>query len=235
MCLDRTFIEFGFMAPAHGPAGPFFSSLLDAHEHEQETQVTLGELIGSTTWAEVKAALQWLLPNEQGSLPGFRKVFSDLQRVNPKRDAMRIAIECAPMPGDDEKPVPGVFGRDGTLNRDLDDFNHLRKHATAEYGAEETKWSLSLRPWESWLGMTLEPKTLAAYTPAQVIALCLNEMTFHGFSEAEIREVSEELTQRAAQVAAMSREERSRQLIPAEKVFARLRKKSRNSATARRR
>ncbi len=74
--------------------------------------------------------------------------------------------------------------------------------------------------------MTIEPATLAEYSPAQVIAYCLNDMTFHGFSEAENREVSEELQRRVAELDAMSEVERSEKLIPAEKVLADLKAKN---------
>lgn len=187
--------------------------------------MTFAELVGSTTWAKVSAALQRQFPDERGNLSDYHKVFRDLRRMNPTPDAMRIAIVCESIPGDDEVPVPEVVGRDGTLNRDLDDFKYLGERATAEYGAEETRWSLSLRPWRSWLGMTVEPTTLEEYLPAEVIAHCLNDMTFHGFSEAGHREFSEELERRVAEIDAMSEEERAQRLIPAERVIKRLKEK----------
>ena len=187
--------------------------------------MTFAELIASTSWAEVKAALLWLFPDEERHLLDYRKVFWELRRMKPKPDPMRIAIERRPIPCFDEAPAPEVIGRNGTLNRELDDFKHLGKHATPEYGAEETVWSLSLQPWRSWLGMTVESATLMDYSPAQAVAYCLSDMTFHGFSEAENREVSEELRRRVAEIDAMSDEERAEKLIPAEKVFADLKAK----------
>ena len=187
--------------------------------------MTFAELISSTSWAEVKAALVWLFPDEEGRLSDYRKVFWELRRMKPKPDPMCIAIERRPMPGLDESPVPEVIGRNGTLNRELDDFEHLGNRATPEYGAEEAVWSPSLQPWCAWLGMSIEPATLTEYSPAQVVAYCLNDMTFHGFSETEIRKVSEELQRRVAEIDAMSEEERAEKLIPAEKVFADLKAK----------
>ncbi len=111
--------------------------------------------------------------------------------MKPEPNPMRISIECRPMPGLDEEPVPEVIGRDGTLNRELDDFRHWGNSAT----------------------------------PAQAVAYCLNDMTFHGFSETDSREFSEELQRRGAEIDAMSEEERAEKLIPAEKVFADLKAK----------
>jgi hypothetical protein len=169
--------------------------------------VTFAELITSTSWAEVKAALSWLFPGERGNLAVYRKIFHELQRIKSEASEMRIAIECRPVAGDE--PRPEVVGRNGMLNRDLDDFKHLGKQATAEYGAEEVVWSLSLRPWRSWLGMTVEPGTLATHSAAHVIAHCLDDMTFYGFSEADVREFRDELDKRMAEIEEMSEEERS--------------------------
>jgi len=187
--------------------------------------MTFAELIAETSWAEVKAALLWLCPDERRHLPDYRKAFWDLRRMRPEPDPMRIAIERRSIPGFDEESTPEVIGRNGTLNRELDDFTHLGRHATPEYGAEETVWSLSLQSWRSWLGMTIEPATLAEYSPAQVVAHCLSDMTFHGFSEAENGKVSKELQRRVAEIDAMSEEERAEKLIPAEKLFADLKAK----------
>ena len=187
--------------------------------------MTFAELIAETSWAEVKAALLWLPTDEGRHLSDYRNVFRELRRMRPEPDPMRIAVERRPMPGFDEEPTPEVIGRNGTLNRELDDFKHLGKHATPEYGPEETVWSLSLQPWRSWLGMTIEPVTLAEHSPAQVVAYCMSDMTFHGFSEAENRAVSEELQRRVAEVDAMSEEERAEKLIPVDRVFADLKAK----------
>ena len=87
--------------------------------------MTFAELISSTSWAEVKAALVWLFPDQEGRLSDYRKVFWELRRMKPKPDPMCIAIERRPTPALDEAPVPEVIGRNGTLNRELDDFKHL--------------------------------------------------------------------------------------------------------------
>jgi hypothetical protein len=182
--------------------------------------MTFAELIAETSWAEVKATLLWLYPDQGPCVMDYRNVFRELRRISPEPDSMRIAIECRTIPGFEEEPAPELIGRNGTLNRELNDFKFLGTDASPEYGAEEAVWSLALRPRGCWLGMTIEPATLAEYSPAQVVAYCLKEMTFHGFSEAENREVREELRRRVAEIDAMSEQEKAENLIPAEKVFA---------------
>lgn len=182
--------------------------------------MTLADVIASTTWAEVKAALQWLFPQEVEQLPGYREIFLELRRMKSEPDPMHISIELQPLVGYDEDSVPEVVGRNGKLNRDLEDFKYSGKHATSEHGAEEVRWSISLSPRRNWLGMEIESATLRMYPLPQIVAHCLSDMTFHGFSEAENRAFSEKLRKQVAEIEAMSAEERDQKLIPAEKVVA---------------
>lgn len=187
--------------------------------------MTFAELISTVTWVELKAALVWLFPEEKHSLPDYKKLFRELRRMKPEPSSMRIAIEYWPMPGESEDQTPQVHGRDGSLNRDQADFRHWADSATPEYAAAETVWSLCMRPWPEWLGMSVEPEALATYSPAQAVAYCLNEMTFHGFDEADIREFNDELQRRVDEIHAMTEEEKAERLIPAEQVFAEMREK----------
>lgn len=187
--------------------------------------MTFADLIASTTWSEVKAALLWLFEDEATHLQEYRKVLATLRRMSPNPNRMRISIEHRPIPGYDEEPSPEVIGRNGTLNRDLEDFKHMKSHASEEYGDKEVAYSLSLSSWCDWLGMTIEHETFREYTSAQVIAYCLSDMTFHGFTEAENQEFNAELARRVAEIDAMTDEERAKNLIPAEKVFAELKTK----------
>jgi hypothetical protein len=185
---------------------------------------TLAELTATTRWPEIKAALAWLYPDERPRLDEYRRVLRELRALRPEASSMRIAIECAPRLEPDEEPALEVIGRDGTCNRDLEEFAHWDERARAEQGAEQTTWSLSLRPWREWLGMTIEPATLEAHSPAHVVAHCLYDMTFHGFCEATVQDTHQELLRRVAEVDAMSEEEKAEKLIPFEQVMAELRK-----------
>lgn len=190
------------------------------------TTVTLKELIEATTWPEIKAAIIWLDPEYGKQIRDYQKVISKLRKTSAVPDGMRISIELRSAFGTDEDASLEVVGRNGTLNRELDDFPFLgHQTATNEYGAIEAIYSLCLNSWNSWLGMQIDPETLRQYTPAQIIAYCVDEMTFHGFDESDVSEFSAELKRRVAEIDAMSPEERELKLIPAEKVFADLMEK----------
>lgn len=187
--------------------------------------MTLADLIAQTSWAQVKAALMLCFPGQHPELRNWQQVFRVLRRMKPEPNSMRISIEPGSPLLPEDGPTLEVVGRNGTLNRELDDFSHLGEQATPHYGAQEVIWSLALTPWRQWLGMTIEPTTLAAFTAPQILAHCLNELTFHGFSEGDVRAVADDLDRRVKELEAMSEEERAEKLIPAEKVLAELKAK----------
>ncbi|TAM48214.1 MAG: hypothetical protein EPN55_00570 [Gammaproteobacteria bacterium] len=66
--------------------------------------------------------------------------------------------------------------------------------------------------------MDIDPQTLRDYTPAQIMAHCLWEMTFHGFEQSEIQAERDEIKRRVEELDSMTEEERRKRLIPWEQV-----------------
>lgn len=185
---------------------------------------TLADLLNESQWPEIRAALSWLYPRERESLDGYERTARHLRTLTPEPGAMRIAIRISEEtdPEDDTRRWHEVFGMNGTLNRDQPDFKHYGHAPDSAVGMAETHWSLSMTPWEQWLGMQIDPGTLSAYPPAQLLAHCLWEMTFHGFTQEQVGDVRDELQRRIAELDAMSPEDREKNLISHEEVRERL-------------
>jgi hypothetical protein len=115
----------------------------------------------------------------------------------------------------DETPYFDVAGRDGTLNRELEDFQHLKDSSDDEYADVEVDYSLSFHPWTSWLGMLIGSETLREFSPSNIVAHCLWEMTFHGFEKHEVQDALAELRERADEIDAMTEAEREKFLVSA--------------------
>lgn len=183
---------------------------------------TLADLLAACSWPETKAALLWLYPAEEQALDGYLRVYRNLRTLTPEPGKMRIAIRLAEFQDDEAKEWHEVFGRDGTLNCEQDDFRYSRYAPNSEFGQAEVRWSLSLTPWEKWLGMSIEPDTLTSYPPVQVLAHCLWEICFHGFTQTQVKVTLDELQRRVAELEAMSEEEREGSLIPHDEVVRRI-------------
>ena len=84
------------------------------------------------------------------SLHGYEKAFQAILSLSPCTSSMRICVE-------ETAEGTQVYGRDGSLKR---------AHGipeSAEGSDEEESFALELTPWEEWLGMEVDPVTLASY------------------------------------------------------------------------
>jgi hypothetical protein len=115
-----------------------------------------------------------------------------------------------------------VVGRNGTLNRDLEDFRYLGTTADSTYALSEAEYAIELEPWSAWLGMKIDPDTLAKYSESEIVAHCLWEMTCFGFEETAIGAQRDELQRRVDEIDAMTEEERKEKLIPADEVLEKI-------------
>ena len=150
----------------------------------------LKELIANTDWNQVKSSLLRNYPNSGQSMEAYQLVFDTLSSLSPRETKMRICLEQVFREGIDEEPYIEVFGKDGTLNKDLPDFRHFSKTASKELANSETSFALDLVPWEEWLGMELDLATLEVYSGFDIIAHCLWEMTFFGLSSSSRSETT---------------------------------------------
>jgi hypothetical protein len=188
--------------------------------------MTFDELVRSAAWDDVERELR-LLDDSERQIAGYRSVFDYLQTLVARPTPMRIVLTREPRNPEDG-PMIEVIGRNGRKNRESRDFEYLRGRVDDEWPEAEIDWALSLESWESWLGMQIDPLTLHDFEPPVIVAQCLVDMTFHGFTQEEVRSFADRLASEVGAIDAMTDEEREQYLIPADEVFARLRDQSRN-------
>jgi hypothetical protein len=181
--------------------------------------MTLAELIRSVSWPEVESLIPRFPHEPELNVKGYRHVFDELHRLRPAESRMRIVVQEHFDSDFDEAPVLEVLGRNGQLNRDQEDVRSASSEMDEEWLDSETDFALSLTPWEEWLGMQIDPNSLARYSEAEIVAQCLWDMTFHGFEQDQVRDTLTDLKRRIGEIDAMTPEEREMYLIPAEEVF----------------
>ena len=137
--------------------------------------MTLNEIISQVDWTEVAIAIVSERPYQRPVLEGFRKVFESLMTMEPAESEYQIRIDRSPDVLDPEDTYPEVVG--------------------TKEGVDE-RWALSFCPWAEWLGMEVCAETMEAFTSSQIVANCLHEMTFFGFTEEKIKGHRDELDDR---------------------------------------
>lgn len=169
-----------------------------------------------------RAALQWNYDDAKESIGGYRKVFATLKQLTPAGSDMRLIVRESAESLIGEPTQLEVVGRNGTLNRELHDFQHFKENVDEEYAHAEADYSLSFQPWEEWLASEIDDATQAGFTGPEIVAHCMWDMTFHGFEQVTIQEEFAELKGRVDEVAGVTEEERERFLIPADELRSNL-------------
>ncbi len=180
--------------------------------------MTLKELLESVEWSDVQQELR-SIDNRDNQLRGLRAVFDELQELPASPSSMRILLEVVEPEEEGEPQSFEVVGRNGRLNREENDFKYVSDEVDDEWADSEANFCLSLTRWEEWLGMQVDPATLAEIPAPRIIAHCLWDMTFHGFTQEKIREFEMELKRESDELDAMSPEEREEHLITADELF----------------
>lgn len=143
-------------------------------------KMKLKEIITTLNWEAVRKVFLRNYPSQKKTIIGYEIVYKKLRAKASTISTMELFCDKgeAILKGDNQ--FHDVYGIDGTKRND----------------GELEKFSLSLTPWSQWLGSSLSEKILNNFTKEEIISHCLFDMTFHGFSEAEIKKVKKELDTR---------------------------------------
>jgi hypothetical protein len=139
--------------------------------------MNLKEIIKAANWESVSRVFLHNYPDQKKSIPGYEVVFNKLKSKRPSLSSMELICDLVEPTFKGDEPYHDVYGIDGTKRED----------------GEMERYSLSLTPWSKWLGASLSESTLNKYTKEEIISHCLFDMTFHGFSELEMKKVRKEI------------------------------------------
>ena len=139
---------------------------------------TFRELATRHTWEEVGPVLVSLYPGQKSSLVGYEKVLAQLRTIEPISSDWHIVVEWVE-DWFDGKPYVHVCGR-----KRGDDQN----------------WALDFTDWAEWLGMEIAPPSFETFTGIEVLAHCLYEMTWFGFTLEDVAEADRALAACAGEV-----------------------------------
>ena len=139
--------------------------------------MNLKEIIKATNWEAVSKVFLYNYPGQKKSINGYKMVYKKLKAKRPSLSSMELFCDLAEPTFKGDEPFHNIHGVDGTKRED----------------GELERYSLSLTPWSKWLGASLSESTLSNYTKEEIISHCLFDMTFHGFSEPEMKKVRKEL------------------------------------------
>lgn len=136
----------------------------------------LFELIKQTAWLQVEIELLRFYPDEEVQISLYEIVFEKLKFISPLSSAMKIIIKKTK---DDGYTYFDISGKTkGYIDRDM---------------GCNLSYALEFTPWHEWLGMDISKKTFKKFSPSEILAHCLYEMTFIEFDKESIQSSMNEI------------------------------------------
>lgn len=140
------------------------------------------ELVYKYKWDEISLSLMHLYPNDQKNIAGFRMAFEQLQTLTPVKTNMRIILKEV-FDEFESSWYTSVSGRNGTLKKE----ENLEIFKDDKIGNQEVSYGIEFVDWQEWLGMDIDPESTSNYSEPDIIAHCLWEMTFYGYTQGAIK------------------------------------------------
>ncbi|MBI4824937.1 MAG: hypothetical protein HY807_00745 [Nitrospirae bacterium] len=166
-------------------------------------KVLFKDILKVCTFKDVNEALLKLYPDQRKGIKGYEYVFKTLKNMRHRysKEGMVIDIKKVGRGKNAYLDVSGVC---------------TEKDIRQSYALEYT-------PWSKWLGYEVDKKVLKKIPKEEIVAHCLWEMTFMGFTQSKIRSRLSALTRQAKDI-----KEGKVQTIPYEELMASIKDKLKN-------
>jgi tetratricopeptide (TPR) repeat protein len=128
--------------------------------------VKFADLLKRHNWDEVKPVFIAAYPKYEELSPAYNMVYDNLLALESAKSDMRIVIKRL---SNSNYHLSGYKKRPKT-----------KREAKTPYGIEFADWA-------KWLGMDIDRGTMEDYSDEEIIAHCLWEMTFNGFTQEDIK------------------------------------------------
>ena len=133
---------------------------------QREERLLFKDIVQACSFGNVKKSLLRLYPDQKRNITGYRYVFESLRHMRYRRnkEGMKIRIEKVGRGKNQYFDVSGVCAEGG-----------------------HQSFALEYTSWAKWLGYEVEQATLKKMPKEEIVAHCLWEMTFIGFTQKKIR------------------------------------------------
>ena len=164
-----------------------------------EEKILFRDLIQACSFGNVKKSLLTLYPDQKRNITGYQYVFETLRHMRYRKNKEEMAIRI-------EKVGQG--------KNQYSDVSGIRAEG------DHQSYALEFASWAKWLGYEVEQATLKKMPKEEIVAHCLWEITFFGFTQNKIRRRLAALKKQVKDV-----EEDRVKTVPYEEVIARIKDK----------
>jgi hypothetical protein len=136
--------------------------------------MTFGELIKKYTWDQLKDLFFNLYPDEVFRVRHYAKAYTDLMKVNPLPTKYELHVKLIIYDRETNVHTGSVYGVIPDLKPQGDEFFI-------------NEFSIELTDWGEWVSMPIHESTLQSMPEQEIIAHCMHELTWCGYTNAYIQ------------------------------------------------
>ena len=163
--------------------------------------MTYKQLLQTTNWPSIAGLFPELYPEAEIDMKEYETVFGKLQLMDAEETDISIVISRERDEDDEYIEVSGLY------NNPKNEEEHYSQ-------------AIGFATWRKWLGMDISAESLADFSELEIIVHCLYEMTYVGFDEEAIQEVSKRLEGDREDYESMSEEEKETRFVSAASIEA---------------
>lgn len=171
--------------------------------------MTLAELIKSHSWPSVKLTLEKMFPDQDDLWDDYEKVFYALQTMRLHESNVTIDVHWV---------------HDDYDNTDYVDVSGYYTNPADRNDQHTNSLAIEFTPWQEWLGMPIDSESLEKFSGLEIIAYCLNEMTYAGFEQEDIQAEMDRIKKIADDYDKMTPEEKKKNTYSWDEVKERFKK-----------
>jgi hypothetical protein len=131
------------------------------------------DLIQKHTWKDIRDAIVRLYPDYESELEGYQQVFQKLKTLTPAKTSLRLLVDLV-------------------YSEHAGEFHvEVRGVEPSDENSSPTSFAIGTTSWTEWLGMELDENALKDFSEFDIVAFCLYEMTFFGFTVEDIQRTAD--------------------------------------------
>ena len=144
-------------------------SLAKCPRISQLETIQFADLLKTVEFETVFNRLLFYFPGQERSKQKYKEVFETLLNLKPMTNLNSVFIKVS-------------YQKDF-----FDDKKYIDVSGVQVFNSTNIKYGIEFCPWKDWVSMYITQDSLDNFTKEDIVAACLYEMTFFGFTDTEVQ------------------------------------------------
>lgn len=152
-------------------------SLVKCPRISQIETIQFADLLKSVEFETVFSRLLFYFPSQERSKQKYKEVFETLLNLKPR-----------PMTN-----LKNIFIKVSYQKDFFDNKEYITVSGTQVFDSDNVNYGIEFCSWKDWVSMHITQDSLDNFSKEDIVAACLYEMTFFGFTDSEVQAEAKKL------------------------------------------